>query len=129
MVCKVLIVEDEVIVAEDIRSKLVDRGFKVIGIADSFDKALEIVKEQRPDLMILDIRIKGEINGVETAIILATHYDQPVPIVFLTAFSESEFPVLKAVESYAYVNKPFTDEALFEAVQNALNTSRASLGS
>jgi CheY-like chemotaxis protein len=129
MVCKVLIVEDEVIVAEDIKSKLVDRGFEVIGIADGFDKALEIIKQQQPDLMILDIRIKGEINGVETAIILATHFEQPVPIVFLTAFSESEFPVLKAVESYAYVNKPFTDDALFQAVQNALNTSKVSLSS
>ncbi len=127
MACKVLIVEDEVIVAEDIKSKLLEREFDVIGIADSFEKALEIVKIERPDLMILDVRIKGEINGVETAIILATHFEQPVPIVFLTAFSESEFPVLKAIESYAYVNKPFTDEALFQAVKNALNTAGASL--
>jgi CheY-like chemotaxis protein len=127
-VSKVLIVEDEVIVAEDIKSKLVQKGYEVVGIADSFDRALEIAKENRPDLMILDIRIKGEINGVETAIILASHFEKPIPIVFLTAFSQSEFPVLKAVDSYAYVNKPFTDEGLFQAVESALNPSGAQLG-
>jgi DNA-binding response OmpR family regulator len=117
---KVLIVEDEVIVAEDIKSKLTEKGYEVIGIADSFDTALEISKQKRPDIMILDIRIKGEINGVETAIILASHFDQTIPIVFLTAFSESEFPVLKALESYSYINKPFTDEALFQALEKAV---------
>ena len=127
MSSKVLIVEDEVIVAEDIRSKLLQKGYQVMGIADSFDKALEIVKDNRPDLMILDIRIKGEINGVETAIILASHFEKTVPIVFLTAFSESEFPVLKAVDSYAYINKPFTDEGLFKAVESALNSTNSPL--
>ena len=127
MLSKVLIVEDEVIVAEDIRSKLLQKGYQVLGIADSFDKALEMVKDNRPDVMILDIRIKGEINGVETAIILGSHFEKTVPVVFLTAFSESEFPVLKAVDSYAYINKPFTDEGLFKAVESALNSANSPL--
>lgn len=120
MPAKALIVEDEVIVAEDIRSKLSAKGYEVTGVVDTFDKALESVKANRPDVMLLDIRIKGEITGVETAIILASQFEKPIPVVFVTAFSESEFPVLKAIESYIFVKKPFTEEALFEAIEKAL---------
>jgi len=126
MPVKVLIVEDEVIVAEDVRSKLATKGHEVTGIVDTFDKALESVKANRPDVMILDIRIKGEITGVETAIILAGQFEKPIPVVFLTAFSESEFPVLKALEGYTFVKKPFTEEALFVAIDKALTIPKNS---
>jgi CheY-like chemotaxis protein len=124
MPVKVLIVEDEVIVAEDVRSKLTAKGYQVTGIVDTFDKALESVNADRPNIMILDIRIKGEITGVETAIILASQFEKPIPVVFLTAFSESEFPVLKALEGYTFIKKPFTEEALFEAIDKALTSPK-----
>lgn len=126
MPAKVLIVEDEVIVAEDVRSKLITKGYEVTGIVDTFDKVLESVKANRPDIMILDIRIKGEITGVETAIILAGQFEKPIPVVFLTAFSESEFPVLKALEDYTFIKKPFTEEALYNAIEKALTTPKNS---
>lgn len=126
MPVKVLIVEDEVIVAEDVRSKLITKGYEVTGIVDTFDKVLESVKANRPDIMILDIRIKGEITGVETAIILAGQFEKPIPVVFLTAFSESEFPVLKALEDYTFIKKPFTEEALYTAIEKALTTPKNS---
>ncbi len=127
MPVKVLIVEDEVIVAEDVRSKLTSKGYEVTGVVDTFEKAHDSVKANPPDIMILDIRIKGEITGVETAIILASQFEKAIPIVFLTAFSESEFPVLKAVESYTFVKKPFTEEALFQAIEKTLSTKKNSL--
>jgi CheY-like chemotaxis protein len=126
MPVKVLIVEDEIIVAEDIRSKLQANGYEVTGIVDTFDKALASVKANCPDIMILDIRIKGEITGVETAIILAGQFDKPIPVVFLTAFSEAEFPVLKALEDYVFIQKPFTDQALFTALEKALANPKSS---
>ena len=126
MPVKVLIVEDEIIVAEDVRSKLIGKGYQVTGIVDTFDKALESVKANQPDIMILDIRIKGEITGVETAIILASQFEKHIPVVFLTAFSESEFPVLKALEQYTFIKKPFTEEALFDAIEKALTTPKNS---
>lgn len=126
MPVKVLIVEDEVIVAEDIRSKLINKGYDVTGIVDTFEKAQESVKANLPDIMILDIRIKGEITGVETAIILASQFEKAIPVVFLTAFSESEFPVLKAVESYTFIKKPFTEEALFQAIEKTLTRPKNS---
>jgi CheY-like chemotaxis protein len=126
MPVKVLIVEDEVIVAEDVRTKLAAKGYEVTAIVDTFDKALESVKANIPDVMILDIRIKGEITGVETAIILASQLEKPIPVVFLTAFSESEFPVLKALEGYTFIKKPFTEESLFDAVEKALTSPKNS---
>jgi two-component system, LytTR family, response regulator len=126
MPVKVLVVEDEIIVAEDVRSKLITKGYEVTGIVDTFDKALESVKANCPDIMILDIRIKGEITGVETAIILASQLEKPIPLVFLTAFSESEFPVLKALEDYIFIKKPFTEEALFNAIEKALTAPKNS---
>lgn len=126
MPVKVLIVEDEVIVAEDIRSKLIAKGYEVTGIVDTFEKALESVKANLPDIMILDIRIKGEITGVETAIILASQFEKSIPVVFLTAFSESDFPVLKAIESYTFIRKPFTEEVLFQAIEKTLTIPKNS---
>ena len=126
MPVKVLIVEDEVIVAEDIRSKLIAKGYEVTGIVDTFEKALESVKANHPDIMILDIRIKGEITGVETAIILASQFEKSIPVVFLTAFSESDFPVLKAIESYTFIRKPFTEDVLFQAIEKTLTIPKNS---
>jgi CheY-like chemotaxis protein len=126
MPVKVLIVEDEIIVAEDVRSKLQANGYEVTGIVDTFDRALGSVKANRPDIMILDIRIKGEITGVETAIILAGQFEKPIPVVFLTAFSESDYPVLKALEDYVFIQKPFTEEALFGAIEKALASPKNS---
>jgi DNA-binding response OmpR family regulator len=121
---KILIVEDELIVAEDIRAKLVQKGYRVIGIADSCDKALDLAKANPPDLMILDIRIRGENNGVETALIIQSHLSETIPLIFLTAFPEADFPVLKALDSYLFINKPFSDDILYAAVEKVLKTQR-----
>src|SRR5262245_24036630 len=107
---KVLIVEDERIVAEDLRSKLESNGYQVIGVCDSGKSAIEVAKSHRPDLILMDVRIRGDLNGIETAIVIGSQFDQPIPIIFLTASYSKDYPVLKALDSYAYINKPFTDE-------------------
>jgi CheY-like chemotaxis protein len=123
MSTKVLIVEDERIVAEDLRSKLESKGYDIIGICDSGKSAIEAAKSNRPDLILMDIRIHGELNGIETAIVIGSQYDHPIPIVFLTASYSKDFPVLKALDSYTYINKPFTDEELFKALKSSTNRS------
>jgi CheY-like chemotaxis protein len=119
---KVLIVEDEIIVAEDLRIKLENYGFDVIAVTDSGEKAIEIVKSNRPDLILMDIRIRGHLNGVETAIVIGGLFEEPIPVVFLTAFSQTEFPVLKALDTYIYVNKPFDDHDLLSALKRCLES-------
>lgn len=114
---KVLIVEDESIVAEDLKSKLENRGYQVLGVTDSGKKAIEMVKADLPDVIIMDIRIRGELNGIETAIVIESLFETPLPIVFLTASLTKEFPVLKALDAYSYINKPYSDEELLKALE------------
>ena len=119
---KVLIVEDETIVAEDLKQCLEDHGYEVIGIADSGPAAIEKAKEKTPHLILMDVRIKGELNGIETAIVLQSHFEDQIPVIFLTSFPESGFPYLKALDRYIYVNKPFIEDRLLAAVKRAIET-------
>lgn len=116
----ILIVEDEAIVAEQLSVTLGRHGYKVLGVSTSGRDAISIAKETRPDLILMDVQIQGDLNGIETAIIIQGHYNEAIPIVFLTAMPSSKFPVLAAVEPYIYLNKPIRDEDLLAAVEQSL---------
>lgn len=117
---KILIVEDEAIVAEHLSLVLERHGYKVCGRATSGRKAIQIAKRSRPDLMLVDIRIEGDLNGIETTIVIQGHFSEAIPVVFLTAFPARQFPVLAALEPYIYLNKPIQDEDLISAVAAVL---------
>lgn len=121
---KVMIVEEESIIAEDLRMKIENRGYEVCGIARSGRQAIDVGIRTKPDVVLMDIRISGDLNGVETAIILQGKSETPLPIVFVTAFSSELFPVLKAVECFSYINKPFSDQQLFSAIDSAFQLVR-----
>jgi two-component system, response regulator PdtaR len=107
MGCSVLIVEDELIVAESIKAFLVDWGCDVIGIVPSGRMALNLVKENRPDIVIMDVKIDGNLNGVETAVVIRGFFEKEIPIVFISDYSLHDYPLIKVLEKYSYVNKPF----------------------
>jgi DNA-binding LytR/AlgR family response regulator len=117
---RIFIVEDEMILAEDLRLRLITHQYDVVGIADSGAAAIEEVKALKPDLLLMDVRVKGELNGIETAIIIQSYFDEPIPVVFLTGFSESSFPYLKVLNDYIYINKPYDDPSLLAAIERAL---------
>jgi len=121
---RIFLVEDERLVAQDLREILENYGYQVVGTATSGKEAVEEIKRVRPDVVIMDVRIEGELNGIEVAIIVQSHFDDPVPIVFLTGFSEQTFGYLKVMEDYIYINKPFQERVLMEAVERALEKSR-----
>lgn len=118
MKTRVFIVEDQIIVAEDLAQRLERNGFEVAGIASSGHEAIELIKTIHPDLILMDVRIRGELNGIEVAIIIQSF--ERIPIMFLTGFEESAFSYLKVVDDYIYINKPFTEEVLLEAIERAL---------
>ena len=118
---RIFIVEDELIVAEDLRARLTHYNYEIIGIADSGAEAIEQVKTLKPDLLLMDVRVKGELNGIETAIVIQSYFDKPIPVVFLTGFAENSFPYLKVLNDYIYINKPYNDRSLLTAVGRALN--------
>lgn len=117
---KALIVEDEAIVAEDLRSKLQELGFNVIAVTDSGREAIECAKETQPDVVLMDFQIKSDLNGTEAAVVIQGMTDSPIPIVFLTAHAASEFPLLRAVAPYIYLRKPFSDADLKRILNDAV---------
>jgi CheY-like chemotaxis protein len=122
---RIFVVEDENIVAEDIRDRLEKNNYEVVGIADSGKAAIEEVKLLRPDLLLMDVRVKGELNGIETAIVIQSYFETPIPIVFLTGFSEASFPYLKVLNDYIYINKPYSEEILLNSIERALNQKKS----
>ena len=82
----ILIVEDERIVAKDLQETLVNMGYDAFAVASSAEEAIARAAERRPDLVLMDIRIKGQRDGVETAKILRERFE--VPVIYLTAHSD-----------------------------------------
>lgn len=115
----VLVVEDEFIVSKDIQSSLKKLGYNVIGAAPSGEKALEILAENTPDIVLMDIMLKGEMNGIETAEIVRNQY--AIPVIYLTAYAdESTLSKAKVTEPYGYILKPFKEIDLHTSIEMAL---------
>ncbi len=116
---KILVVEDNRIVAEDIKNNLQEMGYAVCAIATSGKRALAAVQEQMPDIAILDIRLGKGMNGIDTAAELRDKYR--IPIIYLTAHADAEtVSRAKKTEPYAYLVKPFDVEELQSAVEIAI---------
>ena len=115
----VLIVEDEGIVAEDLRQTLIDAGYDAFAVADSADEAILRASERCPDIVLMDIRIRGRRDGIETAGILRAQFG--VPIIFLTAHADdATIARAKQVEPHGYLTKPVRDAELRSAIEIAV---------
>jgi PAS domain S-box-containing protein len=120
MAGKLLIVEDEAIVALDLRVELEEFGCEVTGLAESAEAALMSIEECRPDLVLMDIKIDGSMDGIQTARLLRHAYE--VPVVFLTSYSDKEILNRAARElPYGYLTKPFKSRELQATVSVALH--------
>jgi PAS domain S-box-containing protein len=114
----IFIVEDEAIVADDIKETLISLGYSVAGTAMSGEIALEKVKEVRPDLVLMDIHLAGRMDGVETAEKIHVLYD--IPVIYLTAHSNKALlDRAKITEPYGYVIKPFDKRELQSVIEMA----------
>lgn len=116
----VLIVEDEIIVAKDIEQTLLDNGFLVTGMAKTVEKAMKLFSEGETDLIICDINLEPEMNGID--FISRIKKVKPVRVIYLTAYSD-EKTINKALETQpdSYITKPFTHEQLLVAVKLVMN--------
>jgi PAS domain S-box-containing protein len=124
---KLLIVEDEPIVALDLQQEVEQLGCEVIGLAESADEALLAVEETRPDLALMDVRIVGSMDGIQTARLLRDAYE--VPVIFLTSYSDDETIARAAREMpYGYLTKPFQSRELKATLQVALHKAKVDAG-
>jgi CheY-like chemotaxis protein len=116
---RILIVEDEVIIAMEIQVRLENEGFDVCGIASSGEKAIRAAREKKPDLILMDIALRGTMDGLEAAGLIQK--ERPVPVIFLSASDNQA--VLRQIQEKKlgeYISKPFKETDLLAAIWLAL---------
>ena len=113
---KILIIEDEAIISFGYRLQLEQMGLEVIGTARSSDEALELLARDRPDVIIMDVYIKGDLNGLELA--RRIHETDPIPVIFLTASTKPEIVEgIRALKGCHYLLKPIDTDSLSGLLQ------------
>ncbi|MDP3250900.1 MAG: response regulator [Hydrogenophaga sp.] len=116
---RILIVEDETIVAFNLQQRLTQLGYDVPVVAVSGQESLDLIGQTRPDLVLMDIHIEGDIDGIEVAALLKKN--NPVPVIYLTAYSEdSTLERARKTSPYGYLIKPFSERELHATIQMAL---------
>ncbi len=121
---KVFIVEDEVLIAETVRNKLLKLGYEVMGMAMTGEEAVPEVLKTQPDIILMDIRLAGEMDGIDTAEIIQQRFD--VPIIFVTAFTdENTIERVKQIAPYGYIVKPYQMSDLSISLDLALHRHAA----
>lgn len=116
---RLMIVEDERIIAEDIRRTLISFGYEVVAMASSGERAIELAKEHRPDMILMDIMLEGDMKGTEAAEII--HNTLGTPIIFLTAYADTTtLKNAKRTEPFGYVVKPFEERELNATIEMGL---------
>jgi two-component system, LytTR family, response regulator LytT len=115
----ILIVEDESIVAKDIQHSLKKLGYTVVDICSNGEDALRSTEEMKPDLVLMDIMLKGDMSGIEAASQIREKYN--IPIIYLTAYAdESTLSKAKVSEPYGYIIKPFKEIDLHTSIEMAI---------
>lgn len=123
---RILIVEDDMIIAANISLQLTKLGYEVTGIVSRGEDAITHVKENEPDILLMDIRLKGEMGGIEAARLIKQDFG--TPIVYLTAnVDEATFSQAKQTQPHAFISKPFNAlnlQRTIELVEEQLNETQ-----
>ncbi len=123
---RILIVEDEMVIGANISLQLSKFGYEVTGIVPRGEEALVHVRENQPDIVLLDINLKGSIDGIHTAEIMQKEHD--IPVIYITANADdAHFNRAKATHPYAFISKPYKSLDLKRAIE--LTASRLQSGS
>lgn len=117
---RVLIVEDCHIQSTVVKKMLESEGFVVTDVCRSSEQALASVKIEQPDIILMDIYIEGEVNGIDTIKIIRESY--PIPVIFITALTRSELrEEASAMKATHILAKPISKEELVSTIHNLLN--------
>jgi len=120
---KIVIVEDEGLIAADLQGRLEREGYRVPGVAASGGEALEVIREQAPDLVLMDIRLAGELDGIQVADKVSSEFD--IPVVYLTAYDDREtLQRASQTRAFGYIKKPITSASLQGTIEVAISRHR-----
>ncbi len=116
---KLLVVEDELIVAMDIKNRLENMGYFIVGTASSVEEAMKMATEALPDLVLMDIMLGDSMNGIE----IAEHFreDLDIPVIYLTAYADDKtLSRAKITQPFGYILKPFEERELHSMIEIAI---------
>jgi len=117
---KILIVEDEFIVSQDISFILSDYGYEIAAVVAFGEEAIIAASAEKPDLVLMDIKLAGKMNGIQAAKKII--HDLHIPIIFMTANADDDtYQAVKDLNPSAYLIKPFETHKLFTSIEYALN--------
>lgn len=115
----IVVVEDESIVSKDIQQSLKKLGYNIVGAADTGAKAIDLASETQPDLVLMDIMLKGDMSGIQAAESIREKFK--IPVIYLTAYAdENTLSKAKVTEPYGYIIKPFKEIDLHTSIEMAL---------
>lgn len=115
----ILVIEDEAIVSKDIQQSLKKLGYNIVGSASTGEKAIVLALETKPDLVLMDIMLKGDMSGIDAAEQIREKLS--IPVIYLTAYAdESTLAKAKVTEPYGYIIKPFKEVDLHTSIEMAL---------
>ena len=121
---EVLVVENELLVAKDIKKILEDSGYSVSAVVSTGEEAVRSAKKLRPDIVMMDVVLPGKLDGIAAAGRIRSRYG--IPIVFVTAYSDKQLiEAAKRTRPYGYILKPIKDEELPIAIEMALSKAAA----
>jgi len=115
----ILVVEDEIIIAMEIQVRLENEGFAVCGIAATGERAIRTAREKKPDIILMDITLRGEMDGLEAARLIQE--ERSVPVIFLSASDNQD--LLRQIRENRlgrFVSKPFNETDLIAAIRRTL---------
>ena len=118
---KILIVEDEQVIAMDLEKTILNFGYNVLSTVSSGEEALNFMKSNKPNLVILDILLAGDLNGIETGVIISERFN--IPIIYITAYAKEILLRSKITESSAFLVKPFNESELHKKIEEVLSNS------
>ena len=122
---RILIVEDEMIIAANLSLQLTNLGYEVCGIIPRGEEALLHIRENPPDIILMDIQLKGEMDGIE--VIRSMQREVNIPVIYLTANADdAHFSRAKETHPYAFISKPFKKLYLQRAIELTISQSESS---
>ena len=116
---QILIVEDNYIFATELQNKLIGWDYNIVGIVDNFEESVNLLKSNTPNLILIDIGLKSDANGIDLAEEVLNEYN--IPIIFITAYSDkSTIQKAKLTQPYGYIIKPIVDDVLRSTIEIVL---------
>ena len=119
---KILIVEDEAIIALDMQERLSRLGYQVCGITSTGEKAINLAETTSPNIVLMDMKLKGNMHGIETANIIKEKFS--ISSIFLTAYTDTNtIKQIKESLNKEFISKPFDEEELISTIEKLVNNS------